>query len=90
MPLFVRPIIYFFYRYLVKLGVLDGIQGLVWHFLQGLWYRFLVDAKIYEICAKEETDADSLKRVIQREYAIDLSGSDHDCWQLRVLVIDEI
>jgi hypothetical protein len=26
--------------------------GLVWHFLQGGWYRFLVDAKINEIYFK--------------------------------------
>ncbi len=28
---------------------LDGKQGLIWHFLQGFWYRFLVDAKIWEL-----------------------------------------
>jgi hypothetical protein len=39
---------YWFYRYFLKLGFLDGRQGLVYHFLQGFWYRFLVDAKLYE------------------------------------------
>lgn len=48
-PLFVRPFIYFFYRYFILLGFLDGRPGLVWHFLQGFWYRFLVDAKLYEL-----------------------------------------
>lgn len=47
-PLFVRPFIYFLYRYIIRLGFLDGGAGLVWHFLQGFWYRFLVDAKMYE------------------------------------------
>ena len=47
-PLFVRPFIYFTYRYIFLLGFLDGTPGLIWHFLQGFWYRFLVDAKIYE------------------------------------------
>lgn len=47
-PLFVRPFIYFIYRYIIRLGFLDGGAGLVWHFLQGFWYRFLVDAKMYE------------------------------------------
>jgi len=47
-PLFVRPFVYFVYRYFILLGFLDGIQGLVWHFLQGFWYRFLVDAKLLE------------------------------------------
>ncbi len=48
-PLFVRPFLYFVYRYFFRLGFLDGKEGLVWHFLQGFWYRFLVDAKILEI-----------------------------------------
>ena len=49
LPLFCRSIMYFFYRYFFKLGFLDGKEGLIFHFLQGLWFRFLVDAKIYEI-----------------------------------------
>jgi hypothetical protein len=47
-PLFYRAMFYWFYRYFLKLGFLDGRQGLVYHFLQGFWYRFLVDAKLYE------------------------------------------
>jgi glycosyltransferase involved in cell wall biosynthesis len=47
-PLFTRAFLYWFYRYVLKLGVLDGTQGLIFHFLQAFWYRFLVDAKIYE------------------------------------------
>ncbi|KHJ36970.1 putative glycosyl transferase [Pedobacter glucosidilyticus] len=48
-PLFVRPFIYFFIRYFLKLGFLDGKRGLIFHFLQGFWFRFLIDAKIYEL-----------------------------------------
>ena len=48
LPLFFRPCFYFFYRYFLRLGFLDGKEGLIFHFLQGFWYRFLVDAKIYE------------------------------------------
>jgi len=48
-PLFLRAFLYFLMRYIIGLGFLDGIQGLIFHFLQGFWYRFLVDAKIYEI-----------------------------------------
>ncbi|WPU98364.1 glycosyltransferase family 2 protein [Mucilaginibacter sp. cycad4] len=48
-PLFVRPVIYFIIRYFIKLGFLDGKTGLVFHFLQGFWFRFLIDAKIYEL-----------------------------------------
>ncbi len=47
-PLFVRPFLYFTYRYFFRLGFLDGTQGLIFHFLQAFWYRFLVDAKLYE------------------------------------------
>jgi glycosyltransferase involved in cell wall biosynthesis len=47
-PLFWRVFIYFFYRFIIKRGFLDGKEGLIFHFLQGFWFRFLVDAKIYE------------------------------------------
>jgi len=47
-PLFIRAFAYWFLRYFVLLGFLDGRPGLVFHFLQGLWYRFLVDAKLQE------------------------------------------
>lgn len=48
LPLFIRPMVYFFVRYFLRLGFLDGRRGLIFHFLQGFWFRFLVDAKIYE------------------------------------------
>ena len=48
LPLFVRPTAYFLYRYFVRLGFLDGRAGLVFHVLQGFWFRFLVDALILE------------------------------------------
>ena len=47
--LFVRPFIYFFIRYFLKFGFLDGKRGLIFHFLQCFWFRFLIDAKIYEL-----------------------------------------
>lgn len=47
-PLFLRAFIYFIYRYFVRFGFLDGAPGLIFHFLQAFWYRFLVDAKLYE------------------------------------------
>jgi glycosyltransferase involved in cell wall biosynthesis len=48
-PLFVRPFALFFYRYFLRLGFLDGKEGLIFCILQTLWFRFLIDAKIYEI-----------------------------------------
>lgn len=49
LPLFHRAFLYWFYRYFLRLGFLDGREGLIYHFLQALWYRFLVDAKLYEL-----------------------------------------
>ncbi len=49
MPLFVRPFIYFFYRYFIQLGILDGKRGMIFHFLQAFWFRFVVDIKIMEL-----------------------------------------
>jgi glycosyltransferase involved in cell wall biosynthesis len=40
---------YFIWRYLFQLGFLDGIEGLIYHVLQGLWYRLLVGAKLAEM-----------------------------------------
>jgi glycosyltransferase involved in cell wall biosynthesis len=47
-PLFGRVVVYWFYRYIVRLGFLDGTEGLIFHFLQGWWYRWLIDSKLYE------------------------------------------
>ncbi len=47
-PLFFRAFAYWFFRYFVLLGFLDGVPGLVFHFNQALWYRLLVDAKLHE------------------------------------------
>ncbi len=40
---------YFLFRLIFQLGFLDGKEGLVYHGLQGLWYRFLVGAKVAEL-----------------------------------------
>ena len=47
-PLFLRAVAYAFLRYVILLGFLDGRAGFVFHFLQGFWYRLIVDAKLYE------------------------------------------
>lgn len=49
LPLFLRPLLYFTYRYFFRLGFLDGKEGFIFHFLQGFWYRLLVDIKIEEL-----------------------------------------
>jgi hypothetical protein len=49
MPFTVSALGYFLFRYIFQLGFLDGRSGLVYHFLQGYWYRFLVGAKLMEL-----------------------------------------
>lgn len=54
LPLYIRPMIYFFYRFIIRLGFLDTASGRTFHFLQGFWFRFLVDFKIKELEKKEK------------------------------------
>jgi len=74
LPLFTRPFGYFLYRYFFKLGFLDGTKGLMWHFLQGLWYRFLVDAKVYEVYFRAGKDKQAIRQFFLDEYEKDLSA----------------
>lgn len=48
LPLFFRARIYYWYRYYIQLGFLDGREGKIFIYLQAYWFRFLVDSKIYE------------------------------------------
>lgn len=73
LPFFVRPLLYFIYRYIFKLGFLDGKEGLIYHFLQGFWYRFLVDAKLFEIRQKCGHDRSKIVELLKTEYGIDIS-----------------
>ncbi len=57
LPKFWRAWLYYIYRYYIRLGFLDGPEGKIFCFLQAYWYRFLVDAKIYEI-EKQSTKVD--------------------------------
>ncbi len=54
LPKFFRAHLYYLYRYWIRLGFLDGTEGRIYHFLQAYWYRFLVDAKMYQ-CEKTGT-----------------------------------
>lgn len=49
MPLFVRPFLYFFWRYVILLGFLDGANGFLFHFLQAFWFRLVVDVRLAEL-----------------------------------------
>lgn len=47
-PRILRAFLYWAFRYVVLLGFLDGKAGFVFHFLQGFWYRLVIDAKLHE------------------------------------------
>lgn len=68
LPRFFRAFMYFSIRYFLFLGFLDGLRGFVWLTLQAYWYRFLVDAKLYEMekrLGKEPTKEQVLDYVRQ-------------------------
>lgn len=46
-----RAKLYYIYRYYVRLGFLDGKEGKMFAFFHAYWYRYLIDAKLYE-CEK--------------------------------------
>lgn len=63
-PKGVRAFAYFFYRYIICLGFLDGYAGASFHILQGFWYRYLVDAKVAEVKRyMAETDIDIITSI---------------------------
>ena len=66
-PLFLRSFLFFIYRYFIRLGFLDGKTGLTFHFLQGFWFRFLIDANVMEIRNKL-SKYNSLKELVEKEY----------------------
>lgn len=72
LPYQVTAFSYFSFRYFLQLGVLDGPQGLVYHFLQACWYRFLVGAKLAELkltlakLPSDELKLEELNRVVHK------------------------
>jgi glycosyltransferase involved in cell wall biosynthesis len=56
LPLFVRPFGLFFYRYFIRLGILDGPSGFIFYVLQAFWFRFLIDAKLFEKRLQQASD----------------------------------
>ncbi len=57
LPLYGRPFIYYFYRYFIRLGFLDGKQGFIFHFLQAFWYRLLVDINLDQLISESRKEA---------------------------------
>lgn len=69
-PLFWRSFAYFLYRYILKGGWRDGKEGFIFTFLQGWWYRTLVDAKIFEIELKAKKNPSKIKQLLAEDYSI--------------------
>jgi glycosyltransferase involved in cell wall biosynthesis len=63
LPLYIRPFIYFFYRYVILLGFLDGKQGAIFHFMQAFWFRLVWDIRLEELKGKGDQESDKLKFV---------------------------
>jgi hypothetical protein len=65
MPLYIRPVLFFFYRYVLRLGFLDGWNGLVFHAFQAFWFRLLVDVNIADYRVKLEQNTLSLEQLLE-------------------------
>lgn len=68
LPLFWRAFAFFVFRYIFRLGFLDGKEGFLWHFLQGFWYRALADAKVYELKKRFHFNEANIKKYIETTY----------------------
>ncbi len=74
LPLGIRPFVFWIYRLVFQFGFLDGARGLMFHTLQGLWYRLLVDAKVTEVERAMRTQGLTLQAAIRDRLQIDLDA----------------
>ncbi len=51
LPVYIRPFLYFIYRYILRLGFLDGF---IFHFFHGLVYYLMIDSFYLEIKKKKK------------------------------------
>lgn len=73
-PYLLRPWVYFAYRYFFRLGILDGPSGFIYHFLQALWFRMMVDIKIIDFEKRISQDAeylDILYSIYMKRYEVE-------------------
>ena len=71
LPLFIRPILYFIYRYFVRLGFVDGRMGFLYHFFHALWYRLVVDLFIYRVKLISDKNGGNIRTAIREVLHID-------------------
>lgn len=75
LPSGLRAFAYFSYRYVLRLGFLDGKEGTAFHVLQGFWYRYLVDMKLHEVKAHmRDNDVDAVT-AIRDVLGIEVNGT---------------
>jgi glycosyltransferase involved in cell wall biosynthesis len=73
LPLYVRAMMMYVYRYIFRLGFLDGRVGFVFHFMHGLWLFMLIDAKLDE--ARDfikRNGLEAFKQNLRKVHRIDL------------------
>jgi len=73
LPSGIRAFAYFFYRFFVRLGFLDGREGTAFHVLQGFWYRYLVDMKLHEVRSHIKNNNVDVVSAINDVLGIDVS-----------------
>ena len=71
LPLGLRAFIYFIFRFVFQLGFFDHPKVWMFHFMQGLWYRLLVDINIFEAQKAASDDPERLKKIITKEWKIE-------------------
>ena len=59
-PMFLRAYLLFLYNYIFRLGFLDGREGYIYNWFESYWYRFLIDARIFEY-EKDPAEPEALK-----------------------------
>jgi glycosyltransferase involved in cell wall biosynthesis len=72
LPTGTRAFLYFCYRFYFLLGFLDGRKGYTWHFLQGWWYRYLVDVKIREIEERCSGDPEKIRELLRDQHGVEI------------------
>ena len=70
-PLFLRSFAYFLYRYFYKLGFLDGKEGFLWCFMQGWWYRTLVDIQVLQVKRVCKSQPEEIKKYLKEQFNIE-------------------
>ena len=74
LPIGFRAFAYFCYRYVIRLGFLDGKEGTAFHVLQGFWYRYLVDLKLHEVRKRMDQDNKDVISAIHDTLGIDVQA----------------